>query len=206
MSLKYRNRLAALIAENGRGYSFFSKLLGRNSAYIQQYITRGSPNVLSKSDALALASFLDVPVAELGPFTDNKDRSVDLVFVPYFANAEDGSDTDQHWICERRWLAKLSPNPQSMFAFQIRGDAMASALMSGDMVICERWRDKSSLMDGLYIIDVGGRFEARRICLEPKRRLVSVICDNRVYPDWHGMSRKSLHIYGAVRGTIKTTH
>ena len=41
-----RATLDRLIADNGDDYAGLSKLLGRNAAYIQQFIKRGSPKRL----------------------------------------------------------------------------------------------------------------------------------------------------------------
>ena len=52
-----RTRLVALSAERGVSLSALSGLLGRNAAYIQQYIRRGSPRQLDEQDRSVLARF-----------------------------------------------------------------------------------------------------------------------------------------------------
>lgn len=42
--------LDELIQKRGCNYSSISRLLGRNAAYIQQYIRRGSPRHLDEQD------------------------------------------------------------------------------------------------------------------------------------------------------------
>lgn len=61
-----RDRLEQLIKENGETYASVSRLLGRNSAYIQQFIKRGSPARLGQADVVRLAAFFDALVRELG--------------------------------------------------------------------------------------------------------------------------------------------
>jgi hypothetical protein len=46
-----RSALQRLIEERGEDYSSLSRLIGRNAAYIQQYIKRGNPKKLGE-DAL----------------------------------------------------------------------------------------------------------------------------------------------------------
>ncbi|OYW86211.1 MAG: peptidase S24, partial [Sphingobium sp. 32-64-5] len=42
--------LAGLIAEHGTNYGALSRLIGRNPAYIQQFIKRGTPRRLDERD------------------------------------------------------------------------------------------------------------------------------------------------------------
>ncbi|MDB5738938.1 MAG: peptidase, partial [Sphingomonas bacterium] len=58
--------LAALIEQRGEDYASLSRLLGRNPAYVQQYIRRGSPRRLSEADRAILARYFDVPETMLG--------------------------------------------------------------------------------------------------------------------------------------------
>ena len=55
-----RKTLDRLIRENGDDYSGLSKMLGRNAAYIQQFIKRGTPRKLDPEDRLRLASFYGI--------------------------------------------------------------------------------------------------------------------------------------------------
>src|SRR3954470_23702962 len=61
-----RVALARLIEERGEDYAGLSRLLGRNAAYIQQFIKRGSPRRLAESDRRILARYFGVEEALLG--------------------------------------------------------------------------------------------------------------------------------------------
>ncbi len=67
-----REALDGLISERGETYASISRLLGRNSAYIQQFIKRGSPARLDQSDIALLALHFDVPVEMLGVTSVNE--------------------------------------------------------------------------------------------------------------------------------------
>ncbi|MGE4321779.1 MAG: hypothetical protein AB7E60_01965 [Sphingobium sp.] len=55
-----RTMLDTLIRESGSNYSEVSRLLGRNAAYIQQFIKRGSPRKLEEEDRYVLARYFGV--------------------------------------------------------------------------------------------------------------------------------------------------
>lgn len=61
-----RGRLDALIRERGEDYSAISRLLGRNAAYVQQFIRRGTPRRLAEHDRRRLADYFRVPEEQLG--------------------------------------------------------------------------------------------------------------------------------------------
>ena len=45
-----RSALEALCRERGEDYASLSRLIGRNAAYIQQFIKRGTPQRLAEED------------------------------------------------------------------------------------------------------------------------------------------------------------
>lgn len=61
MPEKARLLLDKLITQRGENYALVSQLLGRNAAYIQQYIKRGVPTALSADDQDKLAEHFGVP-------------------------------------------------------------------------------------------------------------------------------------------------
>jgi hypothetical protein len=56
-----RKLLDELIRARGDSYASISALLGRNSAYIQQFIKRGTPRNLSLGDEAILARYFELP-------------------------------------------------------------------------------------------------------------------------------------------------
>jgi hypothetical protein len=61
-----RANLEELIRKNGHDFAAISKMLGKNAAYIQQYIRRGSPKKLDEEDRRRLAEFYGVEERLLG--------------------------------------------------------------------------------------------------------------------------------------------
>lgn len=58
-----RTALARLLADKGIDYAQLSAAIGRNPAYIQQYIKRGSPRRLGEEDRARIAAYLGVAEA-----------------------------------------------------------------------------------------------------------------------------------------------
>ncbi|PHQ61699.1 MAG: peptidase S24, partial [Sphingobium sp.] len=61
-----RIALDRLIAERGENYADLSRLIGRNPAYIQQFIKRGTPRKLDEDDRRVLARYFGVSEELLG--------------------------------------------------------------------------------------------------------------------------------------------
>ena len=61
-----RARLLDLAATGATSLAALSAMLGRNPAYLQQWVKRGSPRVLAERDRRMLANFFGVPETVLG--------------------------------------------------------------------------------------------------------------------------------------------
>ena len=61
-----RAALDRLLTDKGIDYARLSQVIGRNPAYIQQYIKRGSPRRLAEQDRARIAAYLGVSEALLG--------------------------------------------------------------------------------------------------------------------------------------------
>lgn len=65
-SATVRARLRELACQRGESLASLSCLIGRNAAYLQQYVTRGSPRKLDEDDRRLLAQRLQIDERELG--------------------------------------------------------------------------------------------------------------------------------------------
>jgi len=66
MNDPHRLRLTMLAADRGASLAALSRMIGRNAAYLQQYVERGTPRRLGEDDRLALAQHFMVDERELG--------------------------------------------------------------------------------------------------------------------------------------------
>src|SRR5438445_11309170 len=61
-----REILQRLCAERGEDFAGLSRMLGRNAAYIQQFVRRGIPKRLGEDERRKLARYFAIPETLLG--------------------------------------------------------------------------------------------------------------------------------------------
>lgn len=193
-----RKRLDELISESGETYSAVSRLLGRNSSYIQQFIKRGSPLRLHGTDVARLALHFGVPLEELGGDSRPTTLKLSPIATPV-RNLSDGAELSRKTrLLDRIWLERFSDEPSGVEVVVIEGEAMSPTLKEGDEVLIQRLRRNHTLRDGLYVIEGSRRFLVRRVAIEPVNNRVSILTDNPAYPDWASLQRKNVKIVGKV--------
>ena len=205
--------LDRVIAEQGEDYSSLSRLIGRNPAYIQQFIKRGSPRALSESDRRLLASYLDIDEILLGAPDGSQARLIasanrGLVNVPRLnvgASAGPGAlgDSEQpiaQFAFDARWLRGLSPAPQQLSIIQVEGDSMVPTLNHGDEIMVDASDAINRLRDGIYVLRRDNVILVKRLSRRVRGRttLVNVISDNANYPLEADVPIEKLTVVGRV--------
>ncbi len=125
-----REELDRLILKGGYGYASISRLLGRNPAYVQQFIKRGSPRKLDDEDRKTLACFFGVDEQLLGgPANPVTDGMVEIPVLDVEASAGFGavaaSETAHtRFGFDERWLRHLtSAKSASLSIVGVKGDS-----------------------------------------------------------------------------------
>jgi hypothetical protein len=78
-----RANLERLCVERGEDFASLSRMIGRNPAYIQQFIRRGTPRRLGEEERRTLARYFGVSESLLGgPVTSQGTAEMALVPVP----------------------------------------------------------------------------------------------------------------------------
>ena len=192
-----REVLDGLISERGETYASISRLLGRNSAYIQQFIKRGSPARLDQSDIALLALHFDVPKEVLGGKEWPTVGQRSIIKVPLLNGT--GNDSRSQWrLVDAAWLGRLCDQPASVAILSIVGEAMEPTLCNGDEVMISRVRFQESVREGLYAIRGSSEIFVRRIAIDPTKNRLTVLTDHPAYPSWQGIQRKGVDIVGRV--------
>ncbi|MXP41163.1 transcriptional regulator [Altererythrobacter soli] len=182
-----RERLAALASETGNSLAALSRMIGRNSSYLQQYITKGSPRKLEEEDRRRLAEFFGVRELELG--APEEKSSVDRrewVEVPRLAleaSAGPGATPAEEIPFDalrfsRRWLRENGLDPAQLSAIRVMGDSMDPLLRDGDEILVDR--SPRPFREGVHVIRLGEALHVKLLQAVPPDRL-RLISKNPAY-------------------------
>ena len=205
MAADPRTVLETLIRERREDYAGLSRLIGRNPAYVQQFIKRGTPRRLAEEDRRRLARYFDIDEGLLGGPSAPPEAGAELVAVPRLdvrASAGPGAlDASERALgrigFDRRWLRRLGVEPAHASLIRVEGDSMAPTLSDGDEILVDCADSALRLRDGLYVLRFADGLLVKRIALGPSGRL-SVLSDNEAYPSWPDCSRREVDVVGRV--------
>lgn len=222
MSLEQvRKTLDTLIHESGSDYAAISRLLGRNPAYIQQFIKRGIPRRLKEDDRRRLARYFgvderllgaphDSPAtsgASYGPAPQNTlDDDNVFVFIPYFdirASAGAGSFVDREdaqgsLAFRREWITQVANgSTHDLAVLKVEGDSMHPTLAHGDHILIDR-SQSGFARDGIYVLRVDGALLVKRISVNPSTKKLTIRSDNQAYESWSDCDPTQVDLLGRV--------
>ncbi len=199
-----RDALERLIAANGDDYASLSKLIGRNSAYIQQFIKRGSPKRLPEMERGMLARYFGIDERILGAPTESaaSSRMRTIPKLDVGASAGPGAMNDGELLAgkigfDEKWLRKLVLDPSCLSLIRVEGDSMSPTLNNNDDIMVDSSTVTAGWRDGVYIIRMDDVLMVKRLAKGPTGRL-SVLSDNIAYPDWPDIDRSAVTIVGRV--------
>lgn len=200
--------LERLCAERGEDFASLSRMLGRNPAYVQQFVRRGVPRRLDERDRRLLARYFAIPESALGaPEGDVDPGAPSLVPIPRAAaraSAGPGAvPVEDHgrpyFAFDERWLRKLTAAATAdLVMLRVEGDSMAPTLSDGDDILVDRGDGGERLRDGIYVLRVEDSVIVKRLALHPISRRVTVQSDNPAYADWPDCHLEEIHCIGRV--------
>ncbi|MBA3677046.1 MAG: S24 family peptidase [Sphingosinicella sp.] len=200
-----RATLERLIEERGEDYAGLSRLIGRNAAYMQQYIKRGTPRRLAEEDRRILASYFGVSEQLLGG--SSVSAHGEHVAVPQLdvgASAGGGAFSDgeralSHLAFDRKWLRSVGAGDgKQMSIIRVQGDSMVPALAEGDEILVDRGDAAERLRDGIYVLRRDDALVVKRLAPDPAGSKVAIGSDNPAYPSWPECDLASIEIVGRV--------
>lgn len=204
MSIDQRAALERLIEERGEDYSGLSRLIGRNPAYIQQFIKRGVPRRLAEEDRKTLAHYFGIDEEALGGPAAPAAGEGRLVAVPRLdvsASAGAGAVSAERTLNPRlafdpAWLRQLAGGSLAdLSMIRVTGDSMAPTLGDGDDILVQRG---AAVRDGIYVIRREDTLLVKRIAISPAAGRVSLLSDNAAYPGWPDVDLADIDIIGRV--------
>ena len=199
--------LEQLCTERGEDFAGLSRMLGRNPAYVQQFVRRGVPKRLKEEERRKLARYFSVPEALLGGPPKSGQALGGLVSVkrhPVSVSAGPGAVVTEelgkpYFAFDERWLKALtSSRPSNLSIVRVEGDSMAPTLNAGDEILVDLGDAIERLRDGIYVLRNDDAVVVKRVALNPVGRQVTVQSDNPAYPDWPDCSLDDIKPIGRV--------
>ncbi|MEE9432739.1 MAG: S24 family peptidase [Sphingorhabdus sp.] len=204
VGIETRAALERMIADNGDDYAGLSKLIGRNAAYIQQFIKRGTPKKLPERERTILARYFGVDERLLGA-PEQSGPGGGLRLVPKLAvgasagpGAIDAEDALAGQVgFDEQWLKSLASDPATLSLIRVAGDSMAPTLTDGEDIMVDASAAERSLRDGIHVIRMDDELLVKRLARGPGGRL-SILSDNPAWPDWEDVMAGDVAVIGRV--------
>ena len=199
--------LERLCVERGEDFAGLSRLLGKNPAYIQQFIRRGTPRRLRENERRTLANYFGVAESLLGGRDDSPEMMPGMIAISRSAVRASagpgaipvGEEGQPYFAFDRRWLKALTgASAEHLSIIRVEGDSMAPTLNDGDDILLDRRDAGEPLRDGIYVLRVDERLLVKRLAVHPMGRHVTVQSDNPAYPDWPDCSIDEVTCIGRV--------
>ncbi len=186
------------------GYASISTMLGRNHAYIYQFIKQGSPERLHEEDRKILTDYFGTSSFDLGgPGTADSPSQTSapqrrtvtrtIVKVPYLdvlASAGSGSIVEQEGVAgslplDYRWLRRTLgvKSTAGLAAITVEGESMMPTLSPGDQVLVDS-NQRSPVSGGIFVLRREAMLHIKRLQSDTSGNSWTVTSDNPDFEDW----------------------
>ncbi|WP_294389791.1 S24 family peptidase [uncultured Sphingomonas sp.] len=211
-----RAALETLVRERREDYAGLSRLLGRNPAYVQQYVRRGSPRRLAEGDRRTLARYFGVadsalggPVAQGGgvvPARDAAKLAGGMIAIPRLAvgaAAGPGALPGEEQAVDDLYLSTTLlrelgvGRPAALQLIRVEGDSMQPTLAPGDDILVDHDDAAARLRPGIYVLRRNEGLLVKRVELNPSGG-IDIRSDNDSGGSWTNVDPGSIDIIGRV--------
>lgn len=210
-----RARVLRLVREHGLDLAALSRGVGRNHAYFQQYLKRGTPKRLPEDVREALCARFGLAPEELSGgkpppgrkgaplvhFGGEEYGAVKSMAARLSAGAGAESDESEfgQMLFRMQWLRGVtSAGLDSLVVVPVDGDSMEPSLRTGDHALVDLTQRKPSRKDGLYVIRSDGGLQVKRVSAHPSTGKLAVRSDNPAYESYANVDPASVAILGRV--------
>ena len=159
-----RQKLKDLLWKRGLTMAAASVALGRNRAYMHQYLERGLPKVLNYPDSVTLGELLDCDPAELRhetvpkrkpakrtrrippagipgvPLSAIPEMEIDAAAGPGALNEEFATEKARWYLPEVMVRHEADANPEGLRILRVRGNSMEPEMSAGDRIVVDTAR------------------------------------------------------------------
>jgi phage repressor protein C with HTH and peptisase S24 domain len=199
--------LERLCAERGEDFAGLSRMLGRNPAYVQQFVRRGVPKRLKEEERRKLARYFSISESLLGGPAEEAGAANGLLSIkrhPVSVSAGPGAFVTEelgrpYFAFDEQWLKALTPSgPSNLSIVRVEGDSMAPTLNAGDDILVDLGDAGDRLRDGIYVLRIDDALVVKRLALNPLGRRVTIQSDNPAYADWPDCGLDKVNCIGRV--------
>lgn len=162
-----RAALARAIAERGDSMAALSVMIGRNAAYLHQFVTRGSPKSLAERDRRLLAEYLGMDERAIGG-PEGSTAPMRIRRLDVAASAGPGAlvETDAvlgDAVIDASTAARLGLRPDTIRIIRVSGTSMEPTLIDGDELYVDAG-DRSPLPGGaVFVVRIDGAVMVKRV-------------------------------------------
>lgn len=182
-----RTNLIEAATHRGESLAALSRLIGRNAAYLQQFVTRGSPRVLGERERHMLAAYLGIDEADLGGLSGVA-RGAPMVRVPRIdatASAGPGAILAEDQArpgetIDPALLRQWGVRADSLSIITAQGESMLPTIADGDDMLVDRHDTRIGTRGGIFVLRFDGTLIVKR--LAKRGSVVDVISDNPDFP------------------------
>ncbi len=216
-------RLELLMQQHGITFAQLSHMLGRNPAYVQQFIKRGTPRKLDEEDRVRLGRFFGLAPEYFAPdHIANPVRKtlgdvsfrMGIIDVPRFdirASAGSGALTGDEGMVgsvgfDAKWLRNLGAIPAMLSIIRADGHSMTPLICDGDDLLVDRTMQLQSgqtpKKSGIYVLRMDDVLMVKRVQLDADaanaKSRFSVISENPEFPSWQDVNCNDIQLIGRV--------
>lgn len=144
-----------------------SLALGRNPAYLQQFINRGSPRILPENLRHRLSAMLDIDERHLRQDNDQTGISpadpAALLSISFLDHPSQNKVRTQPWLMPHALFDNHNLDYPAMFRLAVVGDSTAdNSIVPGDVVMLDL-ADRSPHKAGFFGLDGGDHIRVRHV-------------------------------------------
>ena len=208
-----RGRLQDMARDKGSSLAELSRLIGRNAAYLQQYVTRGSPRHLDEPDLAKISEYLGISPrvirtrpsvgAEGGTgfasFVGARDEDYrEIPRLPLDASAGPGTMGAEEisydsFRFSRKWLREMGLEGADLSAIRVEGDSMEPVLRSGDEIFVDRNKRSG---EGIFVVRIGDAIHVKQVRAS-QAGTIALISANEAYAPLE-LPREEVEVIGRV--------
>ena len=211
-----RDRLSQALWRSGTSLSEASLAIGRNKAYLHQYLKRGMPKVLSYQDSASLGELLGHDPDEFRhPEQPPRKRwkrkrrqsarpaSVGVPEVEVEASAGPGALADEFVAEKAQWQLpepmirhEGNTSPDSLRILRVRGESMEPEMRDGDRIVVDTAKRRPYTGE-LFVLWDGTGLVVKRVAGLSEDGLLRLLSANPEYPPYDCRAVEA-HVVGKV--------